>query len=120
MLSLVVRELCDRGLRRIPIAGTVLVEVGGGTPNSFDRVLATRLATYAVKTAAEDKFGNMVALKTPDITLVPLEKLAGIVRHAPCQPASDRLVTWWTAWRDQGTPVRVGRPSALSLRAISA
>ncbi|MGV7221409.1 MAG: 6-phosphofructokinase [Nitrospinales bacterium] len=55
----------------------------GGTPNSFDRVLATRLATYAVKTAAEGKFGNMVSLKTPDIKTVPLEKLAGIVRHVP-------------------------------------
>jgi phosphofructokinase-like protein len=55
----------------------------GGTPNSFDRVLATRLATYAVKTAAEGKFGNMVALSTPDIRIVPLEKLAGIVRHVP-------------------------------------
>ncbi len=55
----------------------------GGTPNSFDRVLATRLATYAVKTAAEGKFGYMVALNTPDVTAVPLEKLAGIVRHVP-------------------------------------
>jgi 6-phosphofructokinase 1 len=55
----------------------------GGTPNSFDRVLATRLATYAVKTASEGKFGYMVALKTPDITTVPLEKLAGIVRQVP-------------------------------------
>ena len=55
----------------------------GGTPNSFDRVLATRLASYAVKAAAEGKFGHMVALKTPDITLVPLEDLAGVVRHVP-------------------------------------
>lgn len=55
----------------------------GGTPNSFDRVLATRLATYAVKIAAEGKFGHMVALNTPDVTAVPLEELAGIVRHVP-------------------------------------
>jgi len=55
----------------------------GGTPNSFDRVLATRLATYAVKTAAEGKFGHMVALNTPDVTIVPLEKLAGIINQVP-------------------------------------
>lgn len=55
----------------------------GGTPNSFDRVLATRLGSYAVKAAAEGKFGYMVALKTPDITLVPLKELAGIIHHVP-------------------------------------
>ncbi|MFQ5715548.1 MAG: 6-phosphofructokinase [Nitrospinales bacterium] len=57
----------------------------GGTPNSFDRVLGTRLGSYAVQAAAEEKFGCMVALKTPDLTLVPLEGLAGIVRTVPAQ-----------------------------------
>ena len=55
----------------------------GGTPNSFDRVLGTRLGTFAVRAAAQGKFGTMVALKTPDIALVPLESLAGIVRKVP-------------------------------------
>lgn len=55
----------------------------GGTPISFDRVLATRLGTYAVNAAAEGKFGHMVALKTPDVGLVPLEDLAGMVRRVP-------------------------------------
>ncbi len=55
----------------------------GGTPNSFDRVLGTRLGTFAVHAAAEGKFGNMVALKTPDIVLIPLEDLAGAVRNIP-------------------------------------
>jgi 6-phosphofructokinase 1 len=55
----------------------------GGTPNSFDRVLGTRLGTYAVHSAAEGKFGNMVALKTPDIVLLPLSDLAGVVRNIP-------------------------------------
>lgn len=55
----------------------------GGTPNSFDRVLGTRLGAYAVQAAAEGKFGTMVALKTPEISLVPLQSLAGIVRKIP-------------------------------------
>lgn len=55
----------------------------GGTPNSFDRVLGTRLGYHAVQAAAEGKLGNMVSLKTPDIVLVPLEELAGKVRGVP-------------------------------------
>ena len=55
----------------------------GGTPNSFDRVLGTRLGAYAVQAAAEGQFGHMVALKTPEISLVPLKSLAGIVRKIP-------------------------------------
>jgi len=55
----------------------------GGTPNCFDRVLGTRLGAYAVQAAKEGRFGNMVALKTPEISLVPLQSLAGIVRKIP-------------------------------------
>ncbi len=52
----------------------------GGSPNSFDRVLGTRLGSYAVDAAAQSKFGTMVALDTPDIVLVRLKDLAGKVR----------------------------------------
>ncbi|MBI4389077.1 MAG: ATP-dependent 6-phosphofructokinase [Nitrospinae bacterium] len=55
----------------------------GGTPNAFDRVLGTRLGSYAVQAAAEGKFGHMVSLNTPDITLAPMENLAGKVRLVP-------------------------------------
>ena len=61
----------------------------GGSPCAFDRVLGTRLGSAAVEAAARGKFGTMVALKTPDIDLVPLEKLAGKVR---CVPASHQLI----------------------------
>ena len=59
----------------------------GGTPTAFDRVLGTRLGSFAVQAAAEGKFGNMVSLQTPDIILVPLKELAGVVRRVPtdCQ-----------------------------------
>ncbi|PIW44889.1 MAG: 6-phosphofructokinase [Zetaproteobacteria bacterium CG12_big_fil_rev_8_21_14_0_65_54_13] len=55
----------------------------GGSPTAFDRILGTRLGSHAVQAAAEGKFGNMVSLNTPDITLVPLKELAGVVRHVP-------------------------------------
>ncbi|MEW5772421.1 MAG: ATP-dependent 6-phosphofructokinase [Thermodesulfobacteriota bacterium] len=55
----------------------------GGSPCAFDRVLGTRLGAAAVQAAAEGKFGNMVALRTPDIVLVPIAELAGVVRTVP-------------------------------------
>jgi ATP-dependent phosphofructokinase / diphosphate-dependent phosphofructokinase len=55
----------------------------GGSPCAFDRVLGTRLGAEAVRAAAEGNFGVMVALKTPDIVLVPLKELAGKVRSVP-------------------------------------
>jgi 6-phosphofructokinase 1 len=41
------------------------------------------LGTQAVQAAAEGKFGTMVALKSQEIVLVPMESLAGIVRNIP-------------------------------------
>ncbi len=52
----------------------------GGSPNSFDRVLGTRLGSFAVDAAAAGKFGTMVSLQTPDMVLVDLKDLAGKVR----------------------------------------
>jgi 6-phosphofructokinase 1 len=46
----------------------------GGSPTAFDRVLGTRFGTAAVDAVADGKFGHMVALRTPDIVLVPLEE----------------------------------------------
>ena len=55
----------------------------GGSPTSFDRVLGTRLGSFAIDAASKGKFGNMVALQTPNIILVPLKELAGKVREVP-------------------------------------
>jgi len=56
----------------------------GGSPCAFDRVLGTRLGSAAVEAAANGKFGTMVALHhTPNIELVPLDRLAGLVRTVP-------------------------------------
>ncbi|MGE4297739.1 MAG: 6-phosphofructokinase [Desulfovibrionaceae bacterium] len=55
----------------------------GGSPCAFDRVLGTRLGVAAVDAAAKGTFGVMVALRTPNIELVPIESLAGVVRRVP-------------------------------------
>lgn len=55
----------------------------GGSPCAFDRVLGTRLGSEAVRAAMEGKFGTMVALRTPNIVLIPLSELAGKVRRVP-------------------------------------
>lgn len=78
----IARQLSDR--INLEVRCTVLGHTQrGGTPLAFDRVLGTRLGTQAVEAAAKGKFGTMVALKAQDVVLVPLESLAGIVRHVP-------------------------------------
>ena len=44
----------------------------GGTPTSFDRVLATRFGLHATVAAHEGSVGRMVALRGTEIELVPL------------------------------------------------
>jgi 6-phosphofructokinase 1 len=44
----------------------------GGTPTSFDRVLATRFGLHATIAAHEGRHGCMVALRGTEIELVPL------------------------------------------------
>jgi phosphofructokinase-like protein len=61
----------------------------GGSPNSFDRVLGTRLGSFAVDAASKGRFGTMVALKTPDVVLVDLKTLAGKVR---CVSKNSQLI----------------------------
>jgi 6-phosphofructokinase 1 len=44
----------------------------GGTPNAFDRVLATRFGIAAVEAVHDGDYGKMVALRDGDIVRVPL------------------------------------------------
>ncbi|MGP0566188.1 MULTISPECIES: 6-phosphofructokinase [unclassified Nitrospina] len=55
----------------------------GGTPIAFDRVLGTQLGSFALHSALKGRFGTMVALRTPDLNLVPLKDLAGRTRQVP-------------------------------------
>jgi 6-phosphofructokinase 1 len=46
----------------------------GGTPTSFDRVLATRFGLHATIAAHKGDYGQMVALRGTEIELVPLAR----------------------------------------------
>jgi 6-phosphofructokinase len=57
------------------VRATVLGHVQrGGTPTSFDRVLATRFGLHATTAAHEDRYGSMVALRGTEVELVPLAR----------------------------------------------
>jgi len=49
----------------------------GGSPSGFDRILATRFGHHAAELVAQERFGMMVALKTPDIVAVPISEAVG-------------------------------------------
>jgi ATP-dependent phosphofructokinase / diphosphate-dependent phosphofructokinase len=55
----------------------------GGTPTSFDRVLATRFGLHATIAAHEGAHGQMVALRGTEIDLVPLEKAVATLKTVP-------------------------------------
>jgi 6-phosphofructokinase 1 len=55
----------------------------GGTPSSYDRVLATRFGSFAVDLLMQRHFGVMTALKSPEIVAVPLECVVGRTRKVP-------------------------------------
>ncbi len=57
--------------------------VRGGTPTSFDRILATRFGVKAMEMVLLGKFGQMAALVKGEMSSVPLSKVGGKVRTVP-------------------------------------
>ena len=55
----------------------------GGSPTAFDRVLATRFGTEAMRQASLGNFGTMVALKGQDIVPVPISDAIGKLKSVP-------------------------------------
>jgi ATP-dependent phosphofructokinase / diphosphate-dependent phosphofructokinase len=55
----------------------------GGTPTSYDRVLATRFGGRVVECVRDGEFGKMVAFQPPEIVTVPLEKVVGRQKLVP-------------------------------------
>jgi 6-phosphofructokinase len=55
----------------------------GGAPTSFDRLLCTRFGARAVQLIAEEKYGQMVALKPPDTVAVKISDAIGRLRTVP-------------------------------------
>jgi 6-phosphofructokinase 1 len=57
----------------------------GGTPTSYDRVLATRFGARAVELAVRGQFGKMVASHPPDIVPVSLSEVVGKTKTVPLE-----------------------------------
>lgn len=63
----------------------------GGSPTTYDRLLALRFGGAAVRAIAECAFGVMVGLNGPRITRVPLEEVVGCSKNVPLD--SDVVIT---------------------------
>jgi 6-phosphofructokinase 1 len=55
----------------------------GGSPTTYDRLLALRFGSAAVRAIADRAFGTMVGLNGADITRVPLENVVGRAKNVP-------------------------------------
>jgi 6-phosphofructokinase 1 len=63
----------------------------GGSPTTYDRLLALRFGAAAVRSIADGAFGTMVGLNGPDITRVPLDEVVGKAKYVPLD--SDTIIT---------------------------
>ena len=63
----------------------------GGSPTTYDRLLALRFGAAAVRAVGEGNFGIMVGLKGPGIEQVPLEEIVGKSKNVPLD--SDNIAT---------------------------
>lgn len=55
----------------------------GGSPTTFDRLLALRFGAATVRMIADRLFGTMVAFVPPAINAVPLEEVIGKIKNVP-------------------------------------
>ena len=63
----------------------------GGMPTSYDRLLATRFGGAAVRAIAEERWGEMVALQSPNIVTIPIEEALREVKRV--DPGHDIVQT---------------------------
>ncbi len=63
----------------------------GGSPTTFDRLLALRFGAAAVRLVGEGQYGVMVALNPPAITSVPLAEALAKPKLVPLD--SDTVLT---------------------------
>ncbi|HXE57765.1 MAG TPA: ATP-dependent 6-phosphofructokinase [Gemmatimonadales bacterium] len=63
----------------------------GGSPTTYDRLLALRFGAAAVRAVADGEFGVMVGLNGPTITRVPLAEVVGRTKNVPLD--SDTVMT---------------------------
>ena len=63
----------------------------GGSPTTFDRLLALRFGAGAVRLIEKQQFGSMVGLDPPIVKAVPLEQVIGSIRNVPLD--NDSIMT---------------------------
>ncbi len=67
----------------------------GGTPTTFDRVLATMFGAHAVRLVVEGRFGEMIASRPPEMVSVPIidavNKIRQVDPHGPAVQAARAL-----------------------------
>jgi 6-phosphofructokinase 1 len=73
---------------RVVVLGHLL---RGGTPTSFDRLLALRFGAAAVRAIEDGQSGVMVALNPPTVDHVPLDEAIGRMKTVPLD--SDTVLT---------------------------
>ncbi len=55
----------------------------GGSPTTFDRLLALRFGAAAVRAVGDGRYGHMVALDPPKVITIPIAEALGGVRGVP-------------------------------------
>jgi len=65
---------------RVTVTGYTL---RGGSPSPYDRILATRMGTFAASLIHKEDFGKMVAIHNNEMTTVPLKETGGKTRLVP-------------------------------------
>lgn len=55
----------------------------GGSPNAFDRILATRFGTLAADLVAQGRFGRMVALRGDEVIDIPISEGVARLKTVP-------------------------------------
>jgi 6-phosphofructokinase len=65
---------------RVVVLGHLL---RGGTPTTFDRLIALRFGAAAIRALAEGQSGIMVALDPPTVRYVPLEEATKRMKSVP-------------------------------------
>ncbi len=75
-----VAEQIEKGTKleaRVTVPGYTL---RGGSPSPLDRVIATRMGTYAASMINKQEYGKMVAICNNEMATVPLKEVAGKLR----------------------------------------
>ncbi|HEX5580284.1 MAG TPA: ATP-dependent 6-phosphofructokinase [Gemmatimonadaceae bacterium] len=63
----------------------------GGQPTGYDRLLATRFGGAAVRAVAEGKWGQMVALQSPNLVTIPIDDVLALPKRV--DPNHDVVLT---------------------------